>query len=130
MQGHSRPILEPSCIYESHKHPGKAVRTFSRPFGKRNDTAASPDGPINKAPEERLLNKPNSCQYSILELRRNTTSYGPISNPQLSTSGTDGATCLYDPKNILWQHIFSQPYAVLWAIEKISILGHPLGIDL
>ena len=42
MQGHSRPILEPSCIYESQ--------------------GASP------------------------------TSYGPISNPQLSTSETDGAT--------------------------------------
>ena len=83
-----------------------------------------------KAPEETPLNKPNSCQYSILELRRNTTSYGPISNPQLSTSGTDGATCLYDPKNILWQHIFSQPYAVLWVIENTPILGHPLGIDL
>ena len=76
-----------------------------------------------KAPEETLLNKPNSCQYSILELRRNTTSYGPISNPQLSTSGTDGATCLYYPKNILWQYIFSQSYADMVVFINFTIFA-------
>lgn len=28
MQGHSKPILEPSRIYESHKHPGKQYGHF------------------------------------------------------------------------------------------------------
>ena len=43
MQGHSRPILEPSCIYESQTAPWKAVWTFPRPFGGRYDTAAPSD---------------------------------------------------------------------------------------
>ena len=43
MQGHSRPILEPSCIYESQTASQKALWTFSRPFGERNDTAAPSD---------------------------------------------------------------------------------------
>ena len=40
MQGHSRPILEPSCLYESQTASLKALWTLSRPFGERNDTAA------------------------------------------------------------------------------------------
>lgn len=102
--------------------PQAARRTLPGPSGRRNDTAASPDGPINKAPEETLLNKSNPCQ-SFLELRRNTTSYGPISNPQLSTSGTDGATCLYYPKNILWQYIFSQSYADMVVFINFTIFA-------
>ena len=43
MQGYSRPIQEPSCIYESQTASQKALWTFSRPFGERNDTAAPSD---------------------------------------------------------------------------------------
>lgn len=89
--------------------PQAARRTVSGPSGRRNDTVASPDGPINKAPEETLLNKSNPCQSFL--------------NPQLSTSGTDGATCLYYPKNILWQYIFSQSYADMVVFINFTIFA-------
>ena len=108
-----------------------AVRTLPEPCGERNDTAASPDGPINKAPEETLLNKSNPCQ-SFLELRRNTASYG---NTLLSTSETySGATGMTIFRSIRWTlspaniKRMSRLFKCLQALQGITCMIHYIYI--